>query len=100
MVDNWTTHFEEHKSNWIISDPQMNDKQITKNPWTKNYPPKTSSSSSLHLQVSNRLGADGVRPTRVPGDPGGRRVTAAGGKGPKGPGGGSDAVGGEGGKEE
>lgn len=75
------------------------------------HPPKTSTSwylnhqakttrSSLHLQVSNRLGADGVRPTRVPGDPGGRRVTAAGGNGPKGPGGGSDAVGGEGGKEE
>lgn len=36
----------------------------------------------------------------MPGDPGGRRVTAAGGNGPKGPGGGSDAVGGEGGKEE
>ena len=96
MVDNWTTHFEEHKSNWIISDPQ----QITKNLWTKSIPQNLKPFISSGLQVSNRLGADGVRPTRVPGDPGGRRVTAAGGNGPKGPGGGSDGVGGEGGKEE
>ena len=36
----------------------------------------------------------------MPGEPGGRRVTAAGGNGPNGPGGGKDALGGEGGKEE